>query len=271
MDIIPHGVDQTIFKPLANKAELREKYFNYKDNTFLIGCVARNQPRKRLDAIFQVLAILKKKYELKNRPIKCHFHCAIEDKMGNNLLWLAKYYDVVEMCVFDNRLKPGFGVHPQMLNEIFNCYDSHLLLTNSEGWGLPIIETMAAGIPNVISNYSAHADWSKDAALKVKLVAKVHEIKTDHIKGIVDIEHAAKQISLLYQSDKMCKDYSNRSVSLATKLNWDNIGPDWIKLFDEFDTSDLKDGRYDIIKKDFSDFPAIPEDPINTPFKLMEL
>jgi len=271
LEVIPHGVNQSLFKPLPNRTALREQYFSVKDDTFILGCVARNQPRKRLDAIFQVLAILKKKYVQKNKRLICHFHCAIEDKMGNNLLWLAKYYDVVEMCVFDNRLRPGFGVHPQMLNEIFNCYDAHVLLTNSEGWGLPIIETMAAGIPNVISDYSAHADWSKDAAIKIRIAARVHEVKTDHIKGIVDISHAAKEISLLYQSDKMCKEYSKRSLALATELNWDNIGPSWVKLFEELDVSDLKDNRYNIMKVDMNSVGAIPEDPINTPFKLLEL
>jgi hypothetical protein len=69
----------------------------------------------------------------------------------------------------------------------------------------------------------------------------------------------------------MCKEYSKRSLALATELNWDNIGPSWVKLFEELDVSDLKDNRYKIMKVDMNSVGAIPEDPINTPFKLLEL
>ncbi len=136
IEIIPHGVDNNIFRPLDNKEELRERYFKIKpeDSVFLTGTIARNQPRKGLDRIMQMLRIFIDKYEKPNKKIMFHFHCAMKDRMGWDLVWLARYYSVLDRCIFDNKLMPGFGVPEPILNEIMNTYDAHLLMANSEGW-----------------------------------------------------------------------------------------------------------------------------------------
>jgi len=249
IEIIPHGVDQSKFYDLDDRDGLISKLFKLDpNNVFIIGSVNRNQPRKRLDAIFQILQILKDKYEKKNgRKYMVHFHCAVADSHGWDLRWLARYYGVEDRVILDERLKPGVGVPDDLLNMIMNTYDVHLVPTNSEGWGLSILETMSCGIPNVISDYSAHGDWAKGVALKIKLVAKIHEPITNHIKGIVDINHAAKQISLLYNSKEMIKDYKKRSLKLAEKLQWKNVVVKWKELIDEIDISSLTSDRYERI------------------------
>jgi len=133
MTTIPHGVDNSQWRPLENRAELRQKYFGLDNKVLLIGSVARNQPRKRLDGIMQVLRFFIDNYE-KDRKIMAYFHCSLEDRMGWPLPWLARYYGVEDRCIFDPRLKPGIGPTEEQLNEIVNCFDVHLLLTNSEGW-----------------------------------------------------------------------------------------------------------------------------------------
>ena len=247
IEIIPHGVNMEKFNDLNNRDEMVSKLYRLDPKeVFIIGSVNRNQPRKRLDAIFQILQILKDKYETKNgRKFMVHFHCAIDDSHGWDLRWLARYYGVEDRVILDENLKPGVGVPDELLNMIMNSYDVHLVPTNSEGWGLSILETMACGIPNVISDYSAHGDWARGIALKIKLAAKIHDPITNHIKGIIDINHAAKQISLLYNNKKMLADYKKRSLKLANKLQWKNIVVKWKELIDDTDISDLKPNRYE--------------------------
>lgn len=273
IEVIPHGVDRDVFFQLDNKDELREKFFGIKpeDNTFLLGSVNRNQPRKRLDAIIQTLRILIDKYEKPSKKFLLHFHCALNDNLGNDLIWLATYYGVADRCIFDKKLKPGLGCTTEVLNEIINSYDAHMVLTNSEGWGLSILETMSCGVPNVITDYSAHGDWAKDAGLKVKIAARIHEPKTDHIKGIADINHAAKQVSLLYNSTKMHKKYSKKSLDLASKLEWKKVCEQWNTLFNGLDLSKLKDNRYELLTIDADDIKSIPDDPTKEPFELIEI
>lgn len=247
METIPHGVDTNVWKPLTTeeRKQFREKYFQIDDSVFLIGSVARNQPRKRLDALFQTMRLFIDKYEDPKRPIKCYFHCALQDHIGWNLMWLASYYGVKERCIFDPRLKPGIGPTDEQLNELVNCFDVHISLTNSEGWHLPALETAAAGVPNIITKYSAHADWGKDTHLFCKVGAWEHEPRTCFVKAIADVDHAARQLRLLYQSKSMRKDYSRRGVKLGNKLAWPNVCKQWEKLLDSIDISDLKEDRYE--------------------------
>lgn len=250
MTTIPHGVDNRLWRPLDNKEELREKYFGIKDTPnkkiFLIGSVARNQPRKRLDGAIQTLRLLMDKYEGKgNVEYRLYFHCAIEDRLGWPLPWLARWYEVDKRVVFDKNLRPGAGPSTEMLNEIVNCFDAHISLTNSEGWHLPALETIAAGIPNIITNYSAHADWGKDALMLCKVAAIEHEPRTGFIKAIADVNDAAKKIHLLASSPKFKEEWVKKGLKLANKLDWDNVCVKWDELFDSIDVSDLAPNRYE--------------------------
>lgn len=246
ISVIPHGVNNNIWKPLSEEQikAAREKYFGIKDNTFLIGSVARNQPRKRLDAIFMTMRKFIDKYETKDRKIRCYFHCSLQDNIGWDLQWLAAWYQVQDRVIFDKNLQPGIGPNDIQLNEIVNCLDVHVSLTNSEGWHLPALETATAGVPNLLTNYSAHADWGKDTLLFCKVAEYEHEPRTGLIKAIADTNHAAHQLSLLYNSKKMCEEYSRRGVKLGEKLKWSNICELWTETIDSIDISDLKEDRY---------------------------
>lgn len=248
IEIIPHGVDTKVWRPLDPEVrkELRQKYFNQGDNVFLLGSIARNQPRKRLDAILMTMRkFIDSGYEKNGRKIMCYFHSSLEDsQIGWDLKWLSAYYGVHDRVIFDNNLKPGMGPTDEQLNEVVNCFDVHVLLSNSEGWGLPMLETAAAGIPNLVTKYSAHVDWGKDCLMFAKIGAYEHEPRTNFVKGIVDTDHAAHQLNLLYSSKELRKDYSKKGISLGKKLDWSNIQVMWEKLFDSIDVSDLKEDRY---------------------------
>lgn len=271
--VIPHGVDITKYNGLNNPKQFVRDFFNLDpDKVFLIGSVNRNQPRKRLDAVIQTLRILIDKYEKPDgKKFMVHFHCAIEDSHGWDLPWLINYYGVQDRVILDPNLKPGQGVPDHILNYIMNSYDVHFAPTNSEGWGLSIIETMACGVPNVISDYSAHGDWAKDAALKARISAKIHDPITNHIKGIIDIEHAAELIGSLYNDYKLQKAYRVKSFKLAESLQWANVCKDWNNLINNFDISDLKSNRYINNMIDTNTILPFPSNPLEVEFEVLEI
>lgn len=273
IEVIPHGVDNEKFFDAGCRDAVVQNFFKQDPKkVFIIGSVNRNQPRKRLDAIFQTLRVLIDKYEKPDgRKFMVHFHCAINDHHGWDLPWLATYYGVSDRVILDTQLKPGVGVPDEVLNQIMNGYDAHFVPTNSEGWGLSILETMACGVPNVISDYSAHGDWAKDHALLIKLAAKIHEPITNHIKGIIDIEHAAEQINELYTNFKVRKKFRKKSFELANKLQWGKICARWNALINGLDYSDLSDDRYDIRMLDSANILEFPDDPTSTEFVVQEI
>lgn len=56
----------------------------------------------------------------------------------------------------------GRGVSDEKLAQIYNAFDLFTLPTGGEGWGLPIAEAMACGIPALITDYSGHLDFCTD-------------------------------------------------------------------------------------------------------------
>jgi glycosyltransferase involved in cell wall biosynthesis len=248
LEVIPHGVDTRVWRPLSDekKLELRQKYFGFGNEVFLIGTVARNQPRKRLDAnMMMIKRFLEMGHEKTGKKIMCYFHSSLNDQqIGWDLKWLSAYYGISDRLIFDKNLQPGMGPTEDQLNEIVNCFDVHVLLPNSEGWCLPVLETAAAGIPNLVTKYSAHADWGKDTLMFCKVGAYEHEPRTNFIKAIADTDHAAHQLNLLYSSKELRKDYSKKGIALGKKLDWSNIQPMWEELFNKIDISDLKENRY---------------------------
>lgn len=271
--VIPHGVDTDVWKPLDNKIELRETHFPTVDKTdFLIGTISRNQTRKKFDLLMMSLAKFIKKYENPKRKVKCYFHCVVNEPIGWDIKWLAAYYGIQDRCIFNDELKPGTGPSSKVLNEMTNCFDAHVLLSNSEGWGLSILETMAAGIPNITTNYSAAADWAKHAALFAKVAAYEHDHGTCHLKAIADIDDTCRQIKLLYDSEKTRDLYSSRSIDLANTLKWKDIAKEWENLID---TTEVEEdiNRYFRFKTNHNSFviPEFPVNPTTTEFSLIEV
>ena len=222
-----------------------------KENSYVViqsavhNSIARNQPRKRHDAIFMAMRhFIDRNYEKFGRKIMCYMHAPLSDNIGWDLQWLTTYYGLTDRIIFDKNLQPGMGPDEVRMNEIVNCFDVHMLLSNSEGFALPMLETAAAGIPNIVSDYSAHADWGKNTLLMCKIGAYEHEPRTGFIKGIVDVDHTAHQLKLLYDSKKMCREYANRGISLGKKLEWNVVCKQWETLLDNIDVSDFKEDRY---------------------------
>jgi glycosyltransferase involved in cell wall biosynthesis len=48
--------------------------------------------------------------------------------------------------------------------------------TKAEGWGLPILEALACGIPAIATNYSGHTDFLNDANGYLVDVARMIEV-----------------------------------------------------------------------------------------------
>eukprot|EP00455_Lapot_gusevi_P031325 TRINITY_DN3390_c0_g1_i3.p1 TRINITY_DN3390_c0_g1~~TRINITY_DN3390_c0_g1_i3.p1 ORF type:complete len:140 (-),score=4.89 TRINITY_DN3390_c0_g1_i3:26-445(-) len=48
------------------------------------------------------------------------------------------------------------------MGELYRHMDSFVLPTRGEGWGLPILEAMMAGLPAIATNWSGHLDFLND-------------------------------------------------------------------------------------------------------------
>jgi len=147
---IPHGVDCNFFKP----TEISKP----NPDTFIIGCVARNQHRKNIPRLMRAFKIFVEDNNLGPEDAKLMLHMDWTDHMGWNIEYMASpnIYDIQDYLLPPSMGNLEQGQHPddEAMVNIYNLMDIHALATGGEGFGIPTAESMACGVPNVICNYT---------------------------------------------------------------------------------------------------------------------
>ena len=271
LSFVYHGVDTDTFRPISEveKSEVRKTVIGVAGDKKLIGIIARNQPRKAFDKLFEayyyVLSgdyvrcnkchkvtvgsydLLTKKAtkpttckhcsstDVKNGAsrddVRLYAHGAIQD-CGWDLIDLQNDYNLKGKVLVNPSLRIGAGVADSTLNGIYNAIDIFTLPTRGEGFGLPILESMAAGTPVIVTDYSAHPEWCKDAGLLVPPAALEAEPLTNIRRAIIDTDlYVTAIIDLLDCKDLRTK-LGENGIEIARKMDWKVICKQWEDMID---------------------------------------
>ena len=129
---------------------------------------------------------------------------------------------------FSNIQSP-MSFNDERMNELYNLFDIHALTTTGEGFGLPILESMACGIPNVLPDYTTSRELIEERGELVPLKTTfTGSLNVE--RGLVDIEEFAKELQFLYDNPDVRKKYSIKSLEFAKQYNWANICEKWKKV-----------------------------------------
>jgi glycosyltransferase involved in cell wall biosynthesis len=259
VEYIPHAVDTNIFYPLSDeeKFKLKMKYGLYEK--FVVGSVFRNQGRKMSDRIIKTLYAFKQFAKDRNDVI-LFLHTDAEDSAAVfNIQQLIQRYNLENRVLFTGMKFYNSFTYKQ-LNEIYNLMDVFLLTTSGEGFGIPIIEAMACGVPPIVTDYTTTPELLKLNGIcgrPIKLVncedidmynlmfeknLNMKEIDNLQIRGtitgnwnveraICDINDAAKGIEEYYLNKDLIKEHSKVGIEKVKKYySWDIVIPQWDEL-----------------------------------------
>ena len=187
---IPHGTDSTKFfkLPENERIMLRIKY-NLLDK-FVIGVVARNQPRKFLDRTLKAMYLIKDK--IPNAILFLHLD-PNDPAQVFPIQSLIQRYNLENRVVFSG-MSALQGFPQSKMNEVYNLFDVFFLSTRGEGFGIPIIEAMSCEIPVVATSYTTTPELveQNNAGFGIKLSGTE---KTDMFDGQTMIEYDNKAIN----------------------------------------------------------------------------
>ena len=253
---IPHGTEPDKFFKMNNidRANLRNRWGL--NDKFVVGVVARNQPRKFLDRTIKIMAKLKDK--IPNAVLFLHLD-PNDPAQSFNMIQMIQKYNLENRVIFSG-MKAHEGFDWNKMNEIYNLFDVFLLTTSGEGFGIPIIESMACEVPILATDYTTTSELVKEnqAGLGIKLTG-VEEISWQDFfgmnakyydrlvengtingswgveRGICDINDAVEKMLFLYNNphirEQMGK--SGREAVLK-KYDFDKIiGPAFDKIFND--------------------------------------
>lgn len=251
---VPHGINTEVFKPMTNdeKLKVREEY-NLPKEAFVIGMVAHNQYRKQVHRLIEAFEMFVKK----NPKSLLLLHCLPRDATGWDLPQLLKDRGIMGHVLFTDKAGKGTGdihVPDSELRRFYCSMDVHALPTAGEGFGIPIVEAMACGIPNVVTDYTTTREFLCDVE------TMDDKIRVSNTRGIAvpyvdtELHHtggrwAKINIPMMAEAFQFLKDNPEEGSKMGMKAakfaqenyNEELVKKRWKEVYNNFDSLIVKD------------------------------
>lgn len=185
--VIPNGVDFNFFYGAVDETILSKVRAKYKLPNKFILYFGNIRKHKNVDSLI-------KAYSLLSNEIRREVSLVITQ--GNaDLRQLVKELNVEHQVLFTT------FIDDEDLPSIYKLALVMAFISSYEGFGLPIIEAMAAGTPVITSNISSMPEIAGDAAILVNPL-QLQEIATSLEKIIQNPEIRIRMINLGYENAK---------------------------------------------------------------------
>ena len=274
-EYIPHGVDTNNYSPI-NKVAARKMFFDMygirlptpPEDLFIFGCVARLNKRKhhmRLLEAFRMFLNSGNKEEREEKRKKCflYLHLDAKDPLyihdANHDYFFLEQIEVrgIDMNVIitppADRAKKKYsfteGIPDQDLSILYNCFDVHVLPTGGEGFGIPIVEAMACGLPSIITDYTTTREFlvlddDEVPVPKEKMRGIAVPPKTLYMercgvrKAWIDVRKLAQAMQTYWKSEELRKQHGDNARQWAVDhYDWKVVNKMWVDLFERINTN----------------------------------
>jgi glycosyltransferase involved in cell wall biosynthesis len=153
---VPHGVDTARFRPQPELRAEARALLEIPEDAFLVGMVAANKTkqisRKAFPEAFQAFAGFARARE----DAWMFVHTQPRASGGMNLDQLAHMCDVpLGRLRFPPDSAWQLGTPAEMVSVLYQAFDVLLSPSMGEGFGIPILEAQACGVPVIVSDHSA--------------------------------------------------------------------------------------------------------------------
>lgn len=227
--VVPHGVNPEIWSPDICITCKR---------TNLVGMVAKNHPRKRWDLFFEAIA-----RTIKMGNLIVAFPYVFSERywlIANIIETIEERFNVKIPMVKPFDYEVFFGLPEIEQAILLSTLKVHMLVSMGEAWGLPITETLALGIPNIVVDYGAIREWCRDYCIYVEPKGVYYSID-GMVHPVPSAEDFANKLhEVLNSYDKYAKIAKQASDYIRRELTWEKAGKEMAKAIEKaFQYDDL--------------------------------
>jgi glycosyltransferase involved in cell wall biosynthesis len=157
---VPHAVDMGVWKIPQDRAKLREAT-GIREDTFVIGVNAANNDAIRKAPAEMMLAFAK--FAATRDNVLLSLHTGVHCDGGQDLECLAENLGITDKVVVVDQYRYSAGLIPaEGLSDWYGCIDVLLASTYGEGFGIPIVEAKACGVPVITTRCSSMEEINPD-------------------------------------------------------------------------------------------------------------
>jgi glycosyltransferase involved in cell wall biosynthesis len=146
--------------------------------------------------------------------------------VGWDLDMLAEIYGVGEI-VFSSSVTHGDSEHTtEEMSAFYGCLDALVYPSGAEGFGMPVLEAMACGVPVVFSDYSGHADYAVGLPVRVGFMP---DLPDPAMLGMVDRGDLLRNVLRIVDDGDLRRDLGAKALRRARRMDWDRYTPRWLE------------------------------------------
>lgn len=227
-EYIPHGCDLDVFAPAEDKPSAKAR-LGY-DGAFVILSDARNQPRKMLPRLLDIVAAFARDKD----DVVLHVHADPDDDAATSDLYnyrlradlrAAGLSDVARFSR-DFRMTSDGGLPVEKLAEIYQAADVHLLTSWGEGFGLPNLQAAAAGVVPLAVAYAASEELVRGHGFALPVESSVID-EFGLRRCLLAREPAVAALETLHRDREQLAARAAQSRAFALAYGWDLITDRW--------------------------------------------
>jgi len=233
--MIPEGVDVNIFKPLANKLELRKK-FNIPPDAFHFTMVAANKENPPRKGFQEALEGFKMFYD-KHPEAYLSIYIQQLAPEGFPIMAYANHLGIANRVLSRSDYHTVFKYESENINEIYNSADALLHPSQTEGFGLTITEAQAAGLPTVIQDCQSMPELIIEGKTgeKAKTLSRryTNDLSFVHIADPVSVYEAMERVYKMLKANPKQVEQDCRN-NVVKNYNIDTIFRErWVPYLEE--------------------------------------
>jgi glycosyltransferase involved in cell wall biosynthesis len=206
--------------PVNRLDEVRD----YVGADFVVGYVGQNiGTRKKIERLIEAFSKMENK-----KDSMLHLHTLPSSLMSAiDLHKVAKLWNVTDRVVFSHGINPVDGISDHAMNLLYNYFDIHATATSYEGFGMPILESMAVGKAQVAPACGTGPELIGENERGLLVPIDCMEVEEELRRGIVNIESLADSMDTLFISKYLRDNLGGAGKEWAKQFTWDKVVARW--------------------------------------------
>lgn len=206
-----------------------------------------NGERKKIDRLLASYSMLLKELGSKSRDVMLLLHTMPVSNNGLNLWDYVKKYNLDKSKLLFVYGEEGLGNSwsDRALNCMYNSIDVNISCSGAEGFGLPVLELMAVGVPQIAPRFSSFieligenrkecVDGNRDECIGERgLLAKIQGfdlLKNGMKLALVNSKSVSELMYIMMDDKDLRNSLGNNAQEWAKDYTWSHISKEFEKV-----------------------------------------